>query len=567
MKKFIIRVAAVVTVGTLVLVGCPEESGGVTNFSYVCKNGTAAAGTGTEAGQSNCESCNDGYTLSGIAGQVGSTCGNFPFICENGIVNPGTSITVGVSNCDSCNQGYAIAGTPGAPGSTCGNFPFVCANGMKADGITGTEGESNCDSCDMGYTIAGTAGMVGSLCLNNFPSVCAIPGSENSSISVVYSDATGTYAACNPLQAATSPFGAASASNTATFNEINGGANSTSTARSLNVVAASDDDDTRGFITLNEDFDVSRSTLRFNIKSPETGGVNGIRVSLGAHRPAGSPTPISTYQTSSANGHVSFVNDDTWQSVVINIDEEFDFSSSNITAATVRSVGFSVLVDTNGAASGFGTQRFDIDEVRFEALTPNCIAPTSGGDASVGLIWGDVTYNSCTAISPGIYGAVHVPSRNAASRPPSVLTITSNTDTSLGGGASNSPLFTNLTIDAGSSAWAYMIADFSANYDATGKTLRFSIKSPSTDGTNAIGVFFEGAAGGPGDRTDTINQTFTNDGTWKAVLVPISSFTFPASGVTLSTIRRVVFSLVDTNGLSTDGVGAQTLDIDEIRFE
>ena len=244
--------------------------------------------------------------------------------------------------------------------------------------------------------------------------------------------------------------------------------------------------------------------------------------------------------------------------MIINIDNTYSFSESDITAATVRAISFNV--NTLG-----GVQTFDIDEVRFEEVAPNCTAPAAGSAAAVDLIWGDAAYNSCDAISSGFYGAVHVPTRSGRSRSP--FAFASNAVTSLGGGASSTPLFTNLTIGSGGSAWAYGIAELGANYNATGKALNFSIKSPASGGIGSIDIFLEGETSGPGDRTDTVNQMFTNDGTWQTVSVPITSFTFPASGVALTTVRRVVFSLVDSDGLSNTGVGAQTLDIDEIRFE
>ncbi len=406
---------------------------------------------------------------------------------------------------------------------------------------------------------------------------CEAPASGNSSVLRTYAD--GDYTACSSLPLlAESPFGARSESGTATFTEINDGANGTSKALSMNVTTGTDGLETAGMITFKDDINVSGKALRFSVRSPAsadgaaglTGGIGIIRVGLETvgQTEGSSLNEIRSYRTNRNLGVVFFVNDGTWQEVAINFNEDwFSFAGSNITATTVRSIAFNLAASTNGDANGFGVQTFDIDEVRFEEVAPNCTAPAAGTASSVDLIWGDVAYNNCAAISStGFYGMVHVPTRNAESRPRSPFAFLSGT---LGRGVSGSPLFTNITLGSGHSTYAYGIADFNEDYDATGKALKFSIKSPAADsgGINNIDIFFEGETGGPGARTNTVNQTFTNNGTWQTVSVPISSFTFSAPGVSLATIRRVVFSLVDSDGLSTTGVGAQTLDIDEIRFE
>ena len=397
---------------------------------------------------------------------------------------------------------------------------------------------------------------------------CEAPASGNNSVFRVYAD--GDYTACNTLAlAAGSPFSTVALSPEVTFTEVSGGANGTSKALRLDVpVAAGLDQDTRGVITLNEDVDVSGKALRFNIKSPTLaeGGTSLVRVRLEADIPPGMSETSYITSAVGSSSRPMFVNDGTWQEVVINIDSAYDFSQPNITAATVRAIRFQTPQDTNGGADGLGVKTFDIDEVRFEEIAPNCTAPAASTAASVDLIWGDAVYNNCDAISTGFYGAAHVPTRDAANRPRSPFTFASN---ALGNGASGSPLFTNITLGSGNSIYAYGIADFPADYNATGKALNFSIKSPAagSGGVGSIDIFLEGTNGGPNARTVVVNQRFTNDGTWQPVSVPITSFISPASGVSRSNVRRVVFSLVDSDGFSSTGVGAQTLDIDEIRFE
>ncbi len=479
------------------------------------------------------------------------------YVCENGTATVGEdATTAGVSNCQACNQGYEAVGTLGEVGSTCSlSYSFVCANGTVATGTTTVENTSNCTQCNAGSFADGALGTDGSACV--VVSGCTAASNANNSVSTVYAD--GNYAACGAVTLADTGFGSFGDGDAsmATFTEINGGADSTTKAYTMSSANAAANF-AGGFITLAADTDVSRKTLRFSIMSPASGGTTSVRVYLEADSGANAAFP--TYQSEADEGIVTFTNNGTWQDVSISFDREYGFEQSNITSATVRAIGFALIADTNGATAGLGAQTFSVDEVRIEDDAPNC---TAGAPSIIGLIWGDAVYGSCSDISNSLYTAVHVPTRNTASRSPSPFTFVS---TASAGGASSTSLSNTFTLGSGNSAWAYVIADLPANYDATGKTLNFSIKSPATGGTSGIDVFLEGEAGGPSDRTNTVNRTFTNDGTWQAISVPVSDFT-TFTGVTATTVRRVVFSLVDADGLSNNGVGAQTLDIDEIRFE
>ena len=311
-----------------------------------------------------------------------------------------------------------------------------------------------------------------------------------------------------------------------------------------------------GLITLGADTDVSGKVLRFSILSPASGGTDTVRVYLQAD--PGASTLDATYQTDADEGVITFTQDGTWQEVSIVIDSEYDFAGTNISSTTVRSIGFALLDGTDGTA-GIGAQTLSIDEVRLEDHTPNCTAPATG-DAVVGLIWGDSAYDSCNEIAGAIYTDRHVPTRNSGSRPPSPVTLASNAEE--GEGSLGTPLSANLSVGTGNSAWVYAIADLTAAYDITGRTLRFSIKSPSTGGTNSVAAFLVG-------RLDTVSSTvtrsFVNDGTWQALSFPADGFAI--GGFAGTAVQRVVISVTDANGLSSDGVGAQQFDIDEIRFE
>ena len=531
-----------------------------TAFSYICENGDAAPGTTNTANVSNCTACTGTYVVVGGAGTEGSVCA-YPFICENGTAaDPvATTTTENVSNCAACiNDDYSImGGVAGTVGTTCVQtaFPYMCTNGMPSAGRSTSADTNRCALCDLGFSPSGTLNADGSTCTAISGCTAPITGT-NASVSTIYAD--GNYAGCSALTLAATGFGVFSTNNTATFTPItSGGANGTSNAYTFNNPTASIDT-ARGFITLAGDTDVSKKTLRFSIMSPATGGTSMVRVYLQAD-PGGNT--LVNYQTDESEGIVTFTRDGTWQDVSINIDTVYAFGRPSITAANVRTIGFAITEDTNGAAAGRGVQTFSVDEVRLEDHVPNCTAPAMG-DASVDLVRGDAVYSSCSEISDYLYTARHVPSRNAQSRPPSPLTLTTS---SLGGGASSTPLFNTLTLGSGNSAYAYAIANLPANYNlADEKILKFSIKSPPTGGPRLIGVFFEDDTG---DRTNTLNVRFINDGTWREVSFDENHFLFGSRSVDRTAIRRIVISLIDDNGLSIDGIGAQTFDIDEIRFE
>ncbi len=511
MNKFLIGVAAVVTVGALVLVGCPEDSAVPTTHPYICENGTAATGAATTENVSNCTACNDDYDIVGTAGTAGSTCTQvaFPYVCANGTPSDGRGTSVNTSRCVQCDLGFSPSGTLGTDGSTCA-------------------------------AIAG----------------CTAPASgTTASVSTIYAD--GDYAACSAAALAATGFGAFSSDSMTTFAEANGGADSTSKAYALNnpTDAATY---AGGFISLAANTDVSGKTLRFSIMSPESGGTSMVRVYLqdGGYTSG----DAATYQSEATEGIVTFPRNGMWHDVSIIFNNEYSFAGANITAAGVRVIGFALVEDTNGGTTaGLGEQTFSIDEVRIEDNAPNCTAPATG-DASVDLVWGDAVYSSCSEISNNFYGAVQVPAQNTANRPASSFTFAAS---ALGGGASGTPLFTNFTVGDGYSTWAYAMVEFptSAYYNATGKTLKFSVKSPSTGGTASLDIFFEDNAG---NRSSTHTTTITNDGTWQEISLVVDT-TFRRISVMNS--RRVVLSLHDTNGLSLPGLGAQTLALDEIRFE
>ncbi len=408
MKKLLISVAAVVTVGALVLTGCPEDGGGgggTTDYPYVCENGTAADGNSAAAGVSNCQECKTGFTAFGTLGEEGSTCA-YEYVCENGNKNTGPAGARNTSNCDSCMSGFGIVGTAGNPGSTCAFIAYTCENGTATTGNGATPGLSSCDSCMPGFGIIGTAGQPGSMCgsiaytcengtatagngatpglsscdsCNTHYRISGTAGMAGSTCSAntcfrVYGDAT--RANCDqlsvPIAGGFSPrVGGSGGSNAdLTFDEITtGGADGSANFRRLDFTGSTVHGARESFaeaaIFMTGNYDVTGKTLKFSIKSPT--GVNGGNNTIRVFYQAGA---ASNNRTAEDSGIVMFTNNDTWQTVEIPT-TDFDFMNpppggSAISPTAIRSIGFSIL-DANGLSpSGLGDQVIDIDEVRFE---------------------------------------------------------------------------------------------------------------------------------------------------------------------------------------------------------
>ena len=142
-----------------------------------------------------------------------------------------------------------------------------------------------------------------------------------------------------------------------------------------------------------------------------------------------------------------------------------------------------------------------------------------------------------------------------------------------GGGAGSSQNFIKLDLTT-SAAFANMFVTFANDtfYNATaaseGSVLKFSVRSPASGGNNSINVkVIKFVSVDSISASENSTVTFTPDNTWQEVILPLDVMTFPrATNDILSSISRITFGLTDANG-AMDGLGAQRVDIDEIRFE
>ena len=111
-----------------------------TTGSYTCENGTAKGGTPT--GSTDvvaCQSCSDGFKLTGTAGENTTACIATQYTCENGM--PKTDTLAGSTDmvaCQSCDSGYTLSSTPGAVGTTCTDNPPTFSAGPTPDTSTDT---------------------------------------------------------------------------------------------------------------------------------------------------------------------------------------------------------------------------------------------------------------------------------------------------------------------------------------------------------------------------------------------------------------------------------------------
>ncbi len=140
-------------------------------------------------------------------------------------------------------------------------------------------------------------------------------------------------------------------------------------------------------------------------------------------------------------------------------------------------------------------------------------------------------------------------------------------------GASDSAKAYRLNSPSAAATFAGGFIALNANYDVTGKTLKFSIRSEASGGHNMIRVYLEDASYPGGDPTGYQTeqsegiQTFTNDGAWQEVSIDIdTAYGFSGANIAKTSIRSFGFAIVDANG-GTAGFGSQVIDIDEVRFE
>ena len=141
-----------------------------------------------------------------------------------------------------------------------------------------------------------------------------------------------------------------------------------------------------------------------------------------------------------------------------------------------------------------------------------------------------------------------------------------------GGGADNSQNFITMNLQTVTATFANMFVTFASDtfYDATeaDSVLKFSVRSPSSGGNDSLNVKVLNFI----SRNDNLGSSnilvnFTADGRWQEISLPLNEETFSGATETiLSSISRLTFNLADANG-DEAGIGAQQVDIDEIRFE
>ena len=154
-------------------------------------------------------------------------------------------------------------------------------------------------------------------------------------------------------------------------------------------------------------------------------------------------------------------------------------------------------------------------------------------------------------------------------------TLTLSFETTSSDGADGSQNFIRLGLTTSTAAFANMFVTFADDtyYDATaaseGSVLKFSVRSPASGGNNSINVKvikFVSLSNVTASENSTV--TFTADNSWQEVSLPLNVMTFPgATNDILRSISRITFSLTDTDNDATNGLGAQQVEIDEIRFE
>ena len=141
---------------------------------YTCSNGTEKTGpTDTAADKVACQSCNNGFKLTGASEADGTACIATVYTCNNGTEKSGsTDTTADKVACQSCNNGFKLTGASEADGTACIATQYTCpANGTAKTGpTTTTADEVLCESCMNGFKQmapnGGTIGDVDTTCVD-----------------------------------------------------------------------------------------------------------------------------------------------------------------------------------------------------------------------------------------------------------------------------------------------------------------------------------------------------------------------------------------------------------------
>lgn len=248
----------------------------------------------------------------------------------------------------------------------------------------------------------------------------------------------------------------------------------------------------------------------------------------------------------------TFTADGTWQKVTWT-------SSELIGSANLSVLGSIVVVFNPALRQTAGQLRLDIDEVQFVFTN---IPPEEPVDPVVGnvKVYADSDANDT-------YRQIVLPSNSI--RWDSQLGAGAITLTKKGaGGAGNSDSYYAVNL-SGSPEWAVFLWVFDEPYNGTASIsdLKFSIRS-SNSAVNKIKIKLENEPlTGPAGliASPEVEMDFTADGTWQDVTYRLKTDTFISSDNVLRDIWKVIFVLSDVNG-GTGGIGAQSFDIDEVRF-
>ncbi len=140
------------------------------------------------------------------------------------------------------------------------------------------------------------------------------------------------------------------------------------------------------------------------------------------------------------------------------------------------------------------------------------------------------------------------------------------------GGVGEAGSFYRVDLTGGDAPWAVFGWTISTPYDASANTnsvLRFSVRSTVASFIQVRLETAGAAAATPSAGGMGIPASFTADGQWQEIAYSLNTGTFTDGVDVLSSIINIVFFLTDATGNNPvpSGLGVQTLDIDEIRFE
>ena len=570
-------------------------------WNYVCDNGLAVAGLINAQNHQLCSTCNTGFTKN-----ANNLCVATVYTCLNGTAPTGTpSGSSDVERCQSCANGYTLSGAAGAAGTTCVKDAVstaTCAANASATPsvklIWGDADYSSTDCAEITLKDPAFESFVDGSGITDGDEASGGADSSSTNRKIELTTAGALWGGTAVLLDAEQDYSAAGWVLKIAIKSPSSGGNSKIKAKLESLETPANP---------NDPIDISTQELEKSFTNDGTWQTVEWPISefsFSAAKIDQSKIGKVEIVLSDANGATAGIGAQTIYYDEIRFERAIGLSFAEDSYTLHLNRGSCQRIYGDAAACGDTTraQGFVVGTVHAVNTSSNTLiydlsgsgaadyAVSSSGvitvDKAGGLTGLDTASSvalTLTATAGSLSEKVTVTIVNAAGAPTDVppnategfawdagtagtqhrdnLVPTEETNGGALGSSKNYKL--TLTDVAGNPEWAVFLHLLAADLDVTGTTLRVEFKSPASGGNGKIKVKLEGARAVT--TTNEVEKTFTNDGTWQTVEWPVSGFSF-MGGFTPQQVQKVIFILSPAAGATGGGLGSQIIYYDEVRF-